>query len=126
MIPGSNLLATALTVIAPFTVEYFKFLERNVNDIGVYVPIFDAPVLVKGSLQPVPRSTYVTYGLDFQKSYFTFYTRSNMIDIQRGVTGDRIVVNNTQTYVCESNTADWYQIDGWKSLLCVLINGEAG
>lgn len=124
-VPGSNLLATALTVISSYKVQYYQFIARTLNDLGQYVTEYEDPVDVRGSFQPVPRNAYDLYGLDWQKSYFIFYTQSNMIDVQRNKTPDKIV-NGSQTYVCESNTADWYQIDKWKALLCVLVNGEAG
>jgi hypothetical protein len=124
-VPGNNLLATALTIIAPYTLQYYQANGRALNDLGEYVTTYAAPVNVKGSFQPVPRNVYDLYGLDWQKSYFVFYTQSNMIDVQRDKTPDKLV-NGSQTYVCESNTADWFQIDRWKSLLCVLVNGQAG
>lgn len=121
MIPGSNLLKTALTVIAPQTVAYYQTTGRSVNDIGEYVTAYAAPVNINGSFQAVPRSVYEQYGLDFQKNYSIFYTNSNLIDVQRNVSPDKIVFNS-KDYICESANADWFSVDGWKGILCVLVN----
>lgn len=122
MIPGSNLLNMALTVIAKQSITYFKALGRSLNNIGQDVTIYDLPTIILGSFQPVPRKLYETYGLDLQKSYFTFYTSNNIIDVGRDVSGDQIVFQNLR-YQCESSN-DWFGEDGWVGVLCVLIKEQ--
>jgi hypothetical protein len=119
MIPGSNLLNMALTIIAKQTIQYYKFLSRSENSIGQDVTVYDTAVNIVGSWQPVPRNLYQVYGLDLQKDYFTFYTSNDLLDISRDVSGDQVAFNGVR-YQCESNT-DWYQLDGWKGILCVGI-----
>jgi hypothetical protein len=123
MIPGSNLLNMALTIIAKQTISYTRAIGRTVNNIGQYVTNYASPVNIVGSFQPVPRAMYELYGLDFQKSYFTFYSSNDLIDIQRDVSADQISFNS-QTYQCLSSN-DWFAIDGWVGILCVLISGDA-
>lgn len=123
MIPGSNILKQALSIIASQTISYYKATGRSLNAIGQYITTYASPVSILGSFQPVPRTLYQVYGLDFQKSYFTFYTSTNLIDVQRDVSPDKIVFNS-QTYQCISNN-DWFAIDGWVGMLCVLITGAA-
>jgi len=117
--PGSNLLKQALTVIVPQIVTYYRALPRTTNAIGQYVTTYDTPVDVRGSFQAVPRNLYQAYGLDFQKSYYTFYTLNDIIDLQRDVSNDQIVFNSLR-YQCESNN-DWFAVDHWKGVLCCLI-----
>lgn len=119
MIPGANILNMALTIIAKQTVIYYKYLSRSVNAVGQNVTLYDLPMNVVGSWQPVPRNLYMVYGLDLQKEYFTFYTSNDLLDIQRDVSGDQLVFGG-QRYQVESNN-DWYQLDGWKGVLCVRI-----
>lgn len=119
MIPGSDLLDDALTIIDSQTVDYYRSTGRTLNDIGQDVPGYADPVQIYGSLQPVPRTLYEQYGLNLQKSYYTFYTSNNVIDVARNVSGDQFVYNG-QRYQVESNN-DWYSVDGWKGVLCVLI-----
>ena len=120
MIPGANLLNMALSIIAKQTITYYRMIDRELNDVGQDVTVYAAPVSIVGSFQPVPRNLYQLYGLDFQKSYFTFYTSNNVKDVQRDVSGDQIAFNN-QRFQCESNN-DWFALDGWKGVLCVLID----
>lgn len=91
MIPGANILNMALTIIAKQTVIYYKYLSRSVNAVGQNVTLYDLPMNVVGSWQPVPRNLYMVYGLDLQKEYFTFYTSNDLLDIQRDVSGDQLV-----------------------------------
>lgn len=118
-VPGSNLLNLALTVIAPQTVIYYKALQRTLNNVGQDVTLYAPAVNLEGSFQTVPKNLYETYGLDFQKTYATFYTSTNIIDIQRDVSADQIIFNGKR-YQCESNN-DWFAVDGWMGVLCVMV-----
>jgi hypothetical protein len=55
--------------------------------------------------------------LDLQKDYFTFYLSNNILDIQRDISGDQVSFMGKRFQVESSN--DWYQLDGWKGMLCV-------
>lgn len=123
MIPGSDLLDLALTVIASQTISYYKALDRTTNDVGQDVTEYATPVTLSGSMQPVPRRLYDAYGLDLNRTYYTFYTSNNVIDIHRDSSGDQLIYVN-QRYQVESND-DWYFADGWKGVLCVLIEDVA-
>lgn len=118
MIPGSNLLKTALKIISPQTITYYRFVSRALNDIKQWVATYASPVEISGSFQPVPRALYAQYGLDFSKDYFTFYTNTNIFSTQRDVSGDQIIFEGQQ-YQCEANN-DWFALDGWKGVLCIL------
>lgn len=119
MIPGSNILNIALSVIARQTVSYFAFTGRVLNAVGEDIPSYADSVDIVGSLQPVPRILYEQYGLDLQKTYYTFYTSNPVKDVGRDVSGDQFEFGG-QRFQVESNN-DWYAQDGWKGVLCVLI-----
>lgn len=120
MIPGSNLLLDALEIIDPSKVTYYKFLSRTVNDRGLFETEYDTAVNLYGSFQPVPRNMYEQYGLELEKIYALFYTKSNVISLARDKTGDKIVFASVQ-YQCEANN-DWYAIDGWKGVLMSAVD----
>lgn len=122
IVPGSNVLNMALSIINKQTVIYYHYLGRTTNEIGQYVPQFSEGVALQGSFQPVPRNVYRTFGLDLQRDYFTFYASSNLLDIRRGTSSDHIAFNG-QRYQCESNN-DWYEIDGWKGVLCIRLDHD--
>lgn len=120
MIPGSNLLNLAMTVITPQALTYYKALNRSVNSLGLWVTNYAPGVAITGSFQPVPKQLYQAYGLDLQRSYFTLYVSSGVQDVARNVTPDIVIYKNDR-YQIESNN-DWYKVDGWRGALCVLLN----
>jgi hypothetical protein len=122
-VPGCNLLNMALSVIASQTVNYYAFIGRSLNSVGQDITTYADPASIVGSLQPVPRVLYAQYGLDLQKTYYTFYTANPIEDVSRNVSGDQFVFNG-QRYQVESNN-DWYAQDGWKGVLCVLIGAAS-
>lgn len=119
MIPGANVLARAFRIIAQQTVIYYRTLGRTLNPVGQEITQYATGVAVTGSFQPVPRKLYTQFGLDLQKSYFTFYVSKELIDTARNTAGDQIAYDG-QRYQCESSVA-WFNIDGWESMLCVHI-----
>ncbi len=122
MIPGANVLNMAFRIIAQEGVVYYRDLGRIQNVVGQDITQYDTGIKMLGSFQPVPRNLYTVYGLDFQKSYYTFYTSNNLLDVTREISGDQIAFNG-QRYQCESAN-DWFMIDGWKGVLCIHIGDD--
>lgn len=118
-IPGSNLLNSALSIIAKLPFQYCQFTGRTTNGIGLDVATYAQPVNLSGSVQPVPRSMYQAYGLDFQCNYINVYVSQAITDIARDVSGDQIVFQGN-TYQCISKTP-WAGIDGWDAVLAVQV-----
>jgi hypothetical protein len=119
MVPGSKLLLSALSIIVKQTVSYKKATSRTPNAVGQYVTTYDAPVNITGSLQPVKKAIYKEYGLDLEKSYYMFYTNSDVIDLARDISGDQFIFNG-DLFQCQSSE-DWFVLDGWKSVLAVRL-----
>src|SRR5690349_13786632 len=88
---------------------YYKFQSRTPNDIGQDVASYAAPVILSGSVQPVPRNLYEQYGLDLQRYYVNFYVSKSMLDVARDVSGDQIDFDGTR-FECLSKT-DWFAQD---------------
>lgn len=122
MIPGSNLLAQALTVIAPTQCLHWATTGRTLNSIGQWVATYAAPATIWASVQSVPRKVYRELGLDFQKSYVQFYSVTLITDLTRDTAGDLLEWNGRR-YQLESKN-DWKAIDGWAGVVGVDI-GEA-
>lgn len=121
-IPGQNILNMASQLILFQTIQYYQFESRALNAIGQDVATYLSVVNIIGSWQPVPRKLYIVYGLDLQKDYFTFYTSNPVLDITRDVSGDQIAFNNRRYQVESAN--DWFQLDGWKGVLCVDLGAD--
>lgn len=118
MIAG-NLLNRALRLVKAQPVQYRRFVGRTTNEIGLDVSEYADPVQIMGSVQAVPRSTYETLGLDFQKQYVTLYTVTEVLDLRRDISGDMIDFGG-RAYQLVSST-DWQAMDGWQSVLCVEV-----
>jgi len=119
-IPGQNLLNMALTMIHRQKITYYKYIGRVLNSVGQYVTTYEPPSDIFGSWQPVPRNLYAQYGLDFQKNYYTFYSLSDVMDLKRDITSDKVAYNSQLFQVESAN--DWFALDGWKGVLCVQID----
>lgn len=122
MIPGGNLLAAAFGMIASQPFDYEPFVGRTLNSIGIYENSYSSRVTLAGSIQAVARNVYQLYGLDFQKNYVTVFVSHNVLDISRNTAGDRVYWNG-RVFQIVSQT-DWYNIDGWVSLLAVDLGAE--
>lgn len=122
MIPGQDILRMASQLIYFQPVQYYQFESRSLNVIGQDVTTYLEAVTLWGSWQPVPRKLYLEYGLDLQRDYFTFYTSNNLLDITRDVSGDQLSFKGRR-YQVESDN-DWYQLDGWKGVLCCDLGAD--
>jgi hypothetical protein len=122
MIPGSNLLQRALTVINAQTVQWLQS-TRTLNAIGQYVSDYSDPVNVDGSFQAVPKRNYQQMGLDLNKTYAMFFVSKSIAVVNRDTAGDHVVFEG-KTYQSESDT-DWYGVDGWKQITLVLLDNNA-
>lgn len=116
----NNLYQIASMVIAPQTITYYKYKDRELNDVGIDVTTYETPVDVKANVQAVPRRIYEQYGLDLQKNYVMIYSDINFLDIGRDVSGDKIVYGG-QTFQDLSLT-DWFLQNGWVSVLAVQVD----
>lgn len=126
MVPGMNLLALALTVIGSTPVNYFAFVSRDLNAGGVYVTTYAAFVTYKtGSVQAVDRAQYQYLGLDFEKTYISWFVPNlDAVDLARDVSGDVIEVNGGRWQL--KGGTDWFKMDGWKSLIAVYTGPATG
>lgn len=119
MIPGINLLNIALGVIAPQTLQWFKFAGNVTNDLGQDIPSYEAPVTIIGSFQAVDIKTVQELGLDTGKQYRNFYTSNKLEMVERQTSPDYAVYQGRKYQV--QGHADWYNQDGWKGILFVDI-----
>lgn len=119
MIPGSNILNAALRIISSTPVQYYKYVSRAVNDLGLLEAMYDVPITIKGSLQPVEKSMYAQLGLDLSKKYMNLYVPNDILDVNRNVSGDQFVYNS-ERFQCES-AEPWFSIDGWTAILAVKV-----
>lgn len=109
----------AMQVVGSQSFKYIKFKSRETNSIGIDESVYESPRYITGQVQAVPHELFEKYGLDFTKSYLMFYVSKDILDIQRGVSGDRFEFENN-TYQAEKET-DWRAINGWTAVLSVKV-----
>ena len=119
MIPGSNLLNLAMSVIQKAQLGYSAYVGRTLAANGDYVPAYASAVMIGGSIQPIKRNLYEHMGLDFDKNYVNVFVPNNVLDVQRASAGDQFTFNN-RTFQVLSNEA-WFEMDGWDQVLCVEV-----
>jgi hypothetical protein len=118
-VPGANWLRTAMRAIATQTFQYFAFQSRSAQVNGQLLAVFAAPVTLQGSIQPLPRSLYQEYGLQFDRFYVTIYMPENATDVSRDTTGDQFSYNGNRFQAVQK--VNWFQQDGWISMLAVQV-----
>lgn len=119
MVPGSNLLAIALTVIASQQIVLYRATGRVQNAIGEWVPTYAPAYPVDGSWQPVDKAKYEMLGLDLEKKYFMFYASEKIEGIVRESAPD-LCERDGRKYSTVGEVA-WLEIDGWQSAMFVDI-----
>lgn len=112
--PGSNLLKYAFTMMGTSVIQYYRFTGSAFNSVGQPVSVYADPVPIRCSFQPVPRNLYDKYGLDLSKNFSTIYTLTEMIGVERDISGDQVTFAGRR-YQCES-ADNWYNVDKWISI----------
>lgn len=122
MTPGSNLLAEALTLIAPQAVGFRAYVGQTTNAAGEKTATYETPVTLWGSFQPVSRTVMALQGLDMDKRYAVFYASTPVLNPGREGAGDLFSFDG-RAWQAMGGTA-WYAIDGWDATLLVDVGPD--
>lgn len=117
--PGSNLFNQAMSIINPQQVRFRKFAGRRQNSQRQFISSFETPFYMKGSVQRVPRTQYVQYGLEFQRNYIKIFASYDLVDLDRDAAGDQFIYSG-RIYQLESQ-GTWRAQDGWALAMAVDI-----
>lgn len=121
-VPGSNLLASALSVICPQPFDYYRYQGKTINAIGLDVHTFDPPVNMTGSIQEVDSSVYHERGLDFQSQYIEIFVLNDIDPLFRSTAGDQVQFNGRRWQVISED--GWFAMDGWDAFIAVEVVNE--
>lgn len=121
-VPGSNLLAQALTLITPQAVSYKRYLGETTSAAGIKTASYANPVTLYGSFQPADRAAMAVMGLDMNKRYAVFYARQSFREPGRDGAGDHFAFNGRLWQ--DMGGADWFPVDGWASALLVDVGAH--
>lgn len=119
MIPGSNLLADALGIIAPQPVELYRWTSKTRQPNGAFVSQYAGPEACEGSVQAIDRRRYLQMGLEWARTYVMLYTVVPLRNIERDISGDLFTYDG-QWFEAQSRT-NWMAQDGWNAITAVAI-----
>src|ERR1700749_3090975 len=123
IVPGSNLLASALSIITSQPFNYNSISSRASQPNGQYLNAYNAPVTLRGSVQPVPHDIAVQEGLELQSNYINVYVSQSVLDVGRDVAGDLITYNGNNYQVL--SRTPWDAVDGWDQFLAIQVQNIA-
>lgn len=103
---------------------WFRFKSREPDELGHDQNQYYEPVEIRGSWQAVDTQDAQSMGFDSNTVYRRLYTSHDIKGIQRGTSPDYLVVNGKKYDVM--GDADWYEQDGWKSVICIEVGAYDG
>ncbi|MDK7757698.1 MULTISPECIES: phage collar protein [Providencia] len=119
-----NLHRIASRYIPQQTALWFRFKNREPDERGHDQNQYHEPVGIRGSWQAVDTQDAQSMGFDSNQVYRRFYTSHDIKGIQRGTSPDFLVINGKKYDVM--GDADWYEQDGWKSVICIEVGAYDG
>ncbi|QQO63701.1 MULTISPECIES: phage collar protein [Providencia] len=119
-----NLHRIASRYIPQQTALWFRFKNREPDERGHDQNQYHEPVDIRGSWQAVDTQDAQSMGFDSNQVYRRFYTSHDIKGIQRGTSPDYLVFNGKKYDVM--GNADWYEQDGWKSVICIEVGAYDG
>ncbi|WP_272674987.1 MULTISPECIES: phage collar protein [unclassified Providencia] len=119
-----NLHRIASRYIPQQTARWFRFKGRTPDERGHDQNQYHEPVDIRGSWQAVDTQDAQSMGFDSNQVYRRFYTSHDIKGIQRGTSPDYLVFNGKKYDVM--GDADWYEQDGWKSVICIEVGTHDG
>ncbi|MGQ7947827.1 phage collar protein [Providencia huashanensis] len=119
-----NLHRIASRYIPQQTALWFRFKNREPDERGHDQNQYHEPVEIRGSWQAVNTQDAQSMGFDSNQIYRRFYTSHDIKGIQRGTSPDYLVFNGKKYDVM--GDADWYEQDGWKSVICIEVGAYDG
>lgn len=117
MIPGSNILALALTVQSPQAVQFYAWTGKSTRADGVEVNSYATPVTLYGSWQAVSSKDKAAYGLTMSMDYAVFYCSREFQNAARDEAPDQFVYAGTRWTVIART--GWFDMDGWDAVLVI-------
>ncbi|WP_166264728.1 phage collar protein [Providencia sp. M-27] len=119
-----NLHSIASRYIPQQTAQWFRFKGRTPDERGHDQNQYYEPVDIRGSWQAVDTQDAQSMGFNSNQVYRRFYTSHDIKGIQRGTSPDYLVFNGKKYDVM--GDADWYEQDGWKSVICIEVGAYDG
>lgn len=111
----NNLLEEAFDIIPTQPFEYCAFKGKTVNELGVFVNEYAAPVQCYGSIQALEQTQYEKLGLNFEREYRAVYASVPMKGLDKQETPDLLIFDGRRWKVLRNTP--WAHIDGWNGVI---------
>lgn len=118
----SNLLKKALKLIPGESYQYLKYIDEEVNEMGIAVAQHAEPQIITGSVQSPENSLYEQMGLNLDRNYKIFYGAVDIKGNEAQPQPDKFIYNG-KTYETVKNS-DWFNYDGWCGVLAVEVKKD--
>lgn len=123
-VPGSNILAQALSALGTSEFIFYKWASTVTNDAGLDVHTYELGVTLRGSVQAVERSSYKSMGLNFSSKYLAIWTLQDVSVLTRLQANDQIGFLGRRFNILAED--DWIPIDFWNNFMAIDIGADAG
>ena len=117
-----NLLGIALGAIGRQSFYLLKWAGRTVNEAGLPVDTYGAPILCTGSIQSVQQDAYERLGLTFETNVRNVWSEVQM-RAEGGQNGPDLLVFEGKVWFCKSSTP-WNAQNGWNQVIVVEAKPE--
>lgn len=98
---------------------WFRFKNRVTDERGHDHNLYHEPTEIYGNWQAIETEDTQSMGFDSSSIYRRFYTSHNIKGIRRSTSPDYLVFNGKKYEV--TGEMDWYEQDGWKSVVCIEV-----
>lgn len=123
-VPGSNILAQALSAIGTSEFIFYKWISKSTNAARKTVHVYDPGVAIRGSIQAVERSKYKSMGLNFSSKYLAIWTVQDVEVLSRLQPNDQIGFLGRRFNILSED--DWIPMDFWNNFVAIDIGADAG
>lgn len=114
-----TILPLAMTVLPKQTAKLYRWKDRSVNSRGLEEDVFETPVALAGSIQPVDRTRLAFFGLNEMQSYISIYTTEPLRAMTDTANPDQVEYAGRRYGVM--SCADWQAPAGYTGILAVDI-----
>lgn len=120
----NNILALAMTVIPKQQAQLYRWQGKVINSRGLEEDVFDTPVALVGSIQPVDRTRLAFFGLNEAQSYISIYTTEPLRALTDTTNPDQVEYEGRRYGIM--SCADWQAPAGYTGVLAVEIGPADG
>ena len=111
-----GIFAKVSRVLGTVPVGLLRFSGQTTTADGIVVNNFLPVTPIQAIVEPASRERLMELGLDLRASYIEVFCATDIGDLRRNATADRVAWNGT-TWDAEYSEP-WHEINGWRATVC--------